>query len=479
MSNLISKHITILKNDIQELINKIEKSYSLDLFQLKELKKEELKNSILKLNELSQIENEEKNKKEIEKITRTIDNLEYQKVKNNPDRNNIILNIKEKRIKAKDNYNLLKQIEQDYLKIDPIEFPAFLFFDKTIINKYGLCEFIIPNKTQENFSFNRKNWLENTFDNGKLYHNLYDKIINEIEIKKQRHLLFELEIYFDKYINDTFTESQKLSFNESKQFLQEYLDCNIKTKKVKEKYKIIVNSISLLVIETNLFLHSWLSIKYNCDIPINNFTTKEIDMTLKFMSDTFNEKLLQYKEIKESVKNNIKFISNTKNNLQLELYEYLFKKPIIIQKQISKFSTQKWSSLTDIEKNDRFESFSNYFVDKYLISSDLLESNLKDTTIQFLINLLKNCNLKSKNIKWNSKNGVIDKITTLQWNPIEQILFIQPDVKPIEIEKEKLEYTTVVPEKIKKISSVKTIMTKQNEKIINEEIIKYILIKKQ
>ena len=129
MSKLINKHISILKNDIQDLINKIEKNNDdQDLIKLKESKKKELQESILQLNKLLKDEKEERYNKEIEKTTRIVDNLEFQKVKNHPDRNNIILNIKEKRIKAKDSYNLLKQIEQDYLVIDSPKLPAFLFY---------------------------------------------------------------------------------------------------------------------------------------------------------------------------------------------------------------------------------------------------------------------------------------------------------------------------------------------------------------
>ena len=145
MSRLLNKHITILKNDIQDLIDKEQKQENSEtLIELKESKKIELKNCIIQLNNLLQTEKQERNNKEIEKTSKTIDNLEYQRFKNNPNKNDIILNLKEKRIKAKDNYNLLKQIESDYITIDPPEFPAFLFFDKSIISNYNLCPFIIP-----------------------------------------------------------------------------------------------------------------------------------------------------------------------------------------------------------------------------------------------------------------------------------------------------------------------------------------------
>lgn len=87
MSKLLNKHISILKTDIQDLLNKINNDNDninanmTELIELKENKKKDLKESILKLNIILKEEKELRNKQEINKINKTVDNLKYQQVK--------------------------------------------------------------------------------------------------------------------------------------------------------------------------------------------------------------------------------------------------------------------------------------------------------------------------------------------------------------------------------------------------------------
>ena len=525
MSRLLNKHISILKTDIQDLLNKInneESKYKEDKLnefkELKEKKTQELKNSLIKLNTVL------KEEKEIEfaKINRTMDNLNYQRVKKNPERNNIMLDIKETRIKAKDNYDKLIEIEKQYLLIDPEKLPGFLFFHKSIINKYGLCPFILcdttePERIQESLYNSRKNWLNETVDNGKTYFDLYDIIVNKTEINQLKINEQNLNIYFENVLNDVLTESQKKKYNESIEYLIQYVNTTIKTKKTKEIFKILINNISTLILETKLNIDLFLSIKYSCHIPINTLQKEDVELpidiqTYTFIYESFNEKVNNYKDIKESIVSNERFVRNTTKNLQSELYEYINNKPttIVKVKQEGKYHNKKWGELTTDEKNDRFNSFSQNFVETFLIASNLLDKKKKNDTINILYNLLlqsyneanlpkksKNTKknrkvepeqlpeqlpeqnivkLKSKDIKWNIKSGIITKISSLQWDDTLKKLFIQPDTK-INLPVDNIVNDVNNNLKIKKISSIKTILNKKNEEIINEEIIKYILLK--
>ena len=262
MSKLLNKHISILKTEIQDILIKINNgNESVELIELKEVKKQDLKDSILKLNDILKEEKELRNKQEILKINRTVDNLKYQQVKKNPNRNEIVATIKETREKAKDNYDKLMTIEKDYLLIDPPELPGFLFFDKNIINKYTLCPFLKTSDTdtKEIILINRKEFLNNTIDNGKLYYDLYDKIINKTEIKNLNQSYIDIQDYCENVINQTFNEAQKKSYKDSLLYLTEFINAPIKTKKIKELFKILINNISTLVIETKLNIHLYLN----------------------------------------------------------------------------------------------------------------------------------------------------------------------------------------------------------------------------
>ena len=507
MSKLLNKHISILKTEIQDLLNKINNdnvnvnNNINTLIELKESKKKDLKDSILKLNIILKEEKELRNKQEMNKINKTVDNLKYQQVKKNPNRNEIIHTIKETREKAKDNYDKLMLIEKEYILIDPPELPGFLFFDKNIINKYTICPFIKPNEntTSESILANRKDWLNNTMDNGKIYYDLYDTIIKKTEITELKESYLNTQIYCDNVIDDTLNTLQKKLYKESLEYLNQYTNSTIKTKKIKELFKILINNVSSLVIETQLNIHLYLSLRYKCDIPINNLNSNEkINIENIFLCESFNEKVNTYKELIELITLKERFVINTTKNLKLELYEYLNNTPIQIIKQIGKYNDKKWCELTIDEKNDRFESFSNYFVQSYLISTNLLDISQKHNTIENLYNILlqshtplkikkqkklqesvqesvqEQIKLKSKDIRWNIKAGIITKIISLQWDDKCKKLFIQSDVLPVQ---ETDAENTEIKIKSKKISSIKTILNKQNEEIINEEIIKYILLK--
>lgn len=355
-------------------------------------------------------------------------------------------------------------IEKEYLLIDPPELPGFLFFDKKIINKYTMCPFIKLNETttRESILANRKDWLNNTIDNGKIYYDLYNTIIKKTEIIQLKESYLNTQIICNNIIDNIFNELQKKLYKESLEYLTQYTNATIKTKKIKELFKILINNISILVIETQLNIHLYLSLIYKCDIPINNLNSNINENINIFLCESFNEKVTEYKEIIESITLKERFIINTTKNLQLELYEYLNNNPIQIINQIGKYNNKKWSELTVDEKNDRFESFSKYFVQTYLISTNLLDISQKNDTIENLYNILLQSHmsikkikkikilqqeqeeqqeqqeqeeqeqelikLKSKDIRWNIKSGIITKIASLQWDDKYKKLFIQSEV---------------------------------------------------
>jgi membrane-associated HD superfamily phosphohydrolase len=112
------------------------------------------------------------------------------------------------------------------------------------------------------------------------------------------------------------------------------------------------------------------------------------------------------------------------------LYNYLTDKQNFIKNEniLSKKSSivqvgkyfDKWSSLSKEQKLERFESFSIYYIDKHLIETRLLDTSFRDTFINTLYNLLKDAfeskQLLYKNISWNIKRGVIDYVKILQYD---------------------------------------------------------------
>jgi len=182
-------------------------------------------------------------------------------------------------------------------------------------------------------------------------------------------------------------------------------------------------------------------------------------------------------------------------NLKLDFYCYLTDKQNFLSKQeipsIKKLKIsqegkyyKKWSLLNDDEKFERFKSFSIYYIDKNLIDVKLLDKDLRETKIdeleKLLIESFQSKKLFYKNITWNVKRGIIETIKILRYNDDNTFSLSRPE--PVKINEttstsnttDKTN-STIDMNSIKKKVSSRTIITKESEKIINEDLLYFIL----
>ena len=173
----------------------------------------------------------------------------------------------------------------------------------------------------------------------------------------------------------------------------------------------------------------------------------------------------------------MRYNTNIIKNLKNELYLYLTKqknfvntnKKIIIQ---SGKYFKRWILLTEDEKMERFNSFCNYYVEKYMIQEGILSENLKQETVDKLENMIKDAFTSKKMVYrdyvWNANKGILEKIKILKYDREKREFFLKfTKVNNQENNKQK----------DKKKYSKRTIFIKHNEKIINEEIL-YFIVKK-
>jgi len=76
--------------------------------------------------------------------------------------------------------------------------------------------------------------------------------------------------------------------------------------------------------------------------------------------------------------------------------------------------------------------------------------------------------IKYKNLKWNVMSGIIENINCLKYDDKKQTFFLT-------VEKEVIKATQTN----KKISSIRTILNKETNKIINEELMKFLIVAKK
>ena len=249
--------------------------------------------------------------------------------------------------------------------------------------------------------------------------------------------------------------------------------------------------------------HSYLSIKYNMHLVVNILkpNIKEKDKyNVLIIRERFDELIKQYKiEVKEIEQRNL-FIKNTLRNTNTDLYSFLTDKQIFVNKlsnmnviktnsvlQVGKYF-KRWSVLTKQEQIERFESFSHFYVDKHLVNTLIIEKEERDKMVEILFDLLKN-NFETKRMVyrdyvWNITRGVIETIKILRYNKNTGFVLAftkQMPSKDGQLKKQmsltngQLSNESGSSDTLKKKVSSRTIITKDSEKIINEELLFFIL----
>jgi len=525
----IVNQIDNLKIEIENIINKkkstSDKSEQNELDNDKKKKMDRLK--VLNDN-LKEIYKQEKiqiqNKTQLILANKELDNLEFSQAKK---RNNHIAmdqakQAKQQRDETRNEYLKYLNSEKIYLEYDPKQLPGYLFFHTSILKTYGLCPYIeipqneqsLQSKNLSDYVYNlRIKWLDSQTDKGALYFNLYETLVNNKEINElsKQKTIIENDIY--NFTKDILSESQFELYNSTILLIQEYVNTIIKTKKLKERYKNSIHNLSILFSETNIEFHKYISLKYNYDIVINTIDSiqKTVDKIQSMIqNENYQNMLTDFQAVNEDIFNKSKFNKNILKNLNMELYSYFSDKPKFITKynntyvniikkitivQTGKYF-KKWSELEHNEKLERFESYSNYYIEK-LILNKTIDQNIKQNSFQTLYNLLKtsfdNKTLSYKNYIWNIKRGIIENVKNLEYNDTNGFV-LNPNVKNdtntnntntntdntntnndnTNTNTDNTNTNINTPAKKKKIS-VRTIITKDVEKIINEELLHLIL----
>lgn len=348
-----------------------------------------------------------------------------------------------------------------FLKNDPIEVPANLFLHESIIKNYGLCPYIHNVDLDcEQVKKNRIMWLQQQSDKGNLYYELYNKIIklSEIELLEEHKKVIEKDIEY--LINITLNESQEQIYVNIIELIYEYKTSKLKTKKVKEKLNKIIFLSEKLYNDSCLNIHDYLNKKTNINICINdNDKDKDNgDDSLRLIQGNFQMNIEKYDDILNKIKNSRKYVKNILKHTykSLELFLSRDQKPDIFKQQGKYF--KKWSLLTQEEKYERLKSYVTYYVSKHFKNND--EQNEK--MYECVKTLFDNKLLNYSNIKWNVKVGLIEKINNIFYDENTDT------------------FVTNIKEKSKiKKSLPRTILSTQNDEIINEHILTFLIKNKK
>lgn len=486
-----------LKKDVQYLMDRLKTDSisATEQARLQSEKKEKikaLKNVTSKLREVVKQERATKAKaKEISHASRVMDSLEFQNAKSQEAVQKVRKARAEREV-AKQQYTTYIEYEKEYNKHDPPAYPGYLFLSEQVLDQYGPCPFIKMDIkfNQEDMALKqtllagRKEWLASQADNGKIYNDLYEKLVVQNELKATIQQLELEEASMLEIYTNALSPTQIDMWETSCAFAEEYVKCTIKTKRIKERYKTFIHTLSILYAETNMAIHEYLATKWSHPFVVNDVgadkktpKTENADI-LKIQGEMFLERLDNFNSLWESKDKQARFINNKIRNLKHELYLYLTgKKNFQTHMSNTKSLVQagkyfkRWTALTTDEKNERFYSFSDFHVERCMVLQGIISRGQKPDIVAQLTELLQNAyNTKRmiyRDFRWITKRGVIDDVKVLRFTKETSEFHLAGTA----ISKKKDQAEVQVKPKSKKKPSQRTIITKENSEVINEQIL--------
>jgi len=340
MKDQISNRIDLLKREVQYLIDKkkeilLNKTYVnrnkqlSDLDQDKMEKIQEMKRLVQDLKKITLQEREQKQRaKELSTISRAVDKIEFggAKKRNRPEAMEKAKSAKELRDQARDKYNAYVEYSEKYTTVDPSDVPAILFLHDSILQKYDLCPYInldtssdADQVTQEARQ-QRVAWLQQQEDGGKIYFDLYTRVISTIPLQELETAILHKQHQIEELITENMSETQTELFKNSKEFIEEYMITHIKTKRLKERYKNLIHNLSVLYSETGMAIHEYFGINHKTHLMINEIGKEKDDSNSKILREIFANLVAELKELLEKIETEQIFVNNTLRNVKHELY---------------------------------------------------------------------------------------------------------------------------------------------------------------
>lgn len=479
----LCQKINDLKKDIQWIIEK-DKGEPGKFEDEKKVKMALLKGLTQKLKDMKT------KKAEINKAQSAVNSLEYhaanRKGKDSAGVQKFRL-AREAREKAKNEYFDYLKLEERYTEVDPKEVPGPLFLHEAVLNAYGYCPYIDIDFEVEDpggrIMGQRQKWLEEKEDKGKVYYDLFEDLYNkrglvEAEASKAAHV-GRMEAKIKLHL----TDPQWDLYMQSMEIIKEWMTCNVRTKKIKERFKGLTHNMSVLYAETLMPIHDYLGLEYLSNHPsgimVNDvkLTKEAMQRTDLYVAETFRGDIEELKKLRELLDGKRKWIINTTKNLKHELYLFLTKSNDKQYRQKPKFVHQigkyfrRWTALTVEEKAERFASFSKYYVTRYMVAELLIEEAQQEKYITNLTELLSEAYRKKeliyRDFAWVTKHGMIEKVKVLKYNKETDQFFLDSHHKAAKLAKQQ--------QPSKKKASSRTIFTKENERVINEQILMWVV----
>jgi hypothetical protein len=396
---------------------------------------------------------------------------------------------------AKDDYTHFLE----YSRFEPEDMPGYLFFHQSILEKYGVCPHVkIDTSTgqalnKKNIQALREKWLSQTIDKGQSLYDLRDKIVNGADIanlcKERDAQIANIEMS----IADYFSEEQYGKWKDCCAFIKEYHSSTLKPKKNRDKFNHVINDLSVLFSQTSLPVHEYLSVIYkNLMFVVNTINVEDKVQIHPDLFKKFKNDIDTLKSTLEKIETQKKHNTSVIQNLNNEFYLYFSNKKSFSEYikhtfvQTGKYF-KKWSALSNEERLERLDSYADYFVESYMISSNIIHTDQKTQILEQLVGILRegyrNKTLTFRYLKWDVKYGIITSIDILKYNKDSGRFYllntkpaaaVTPTAKAMATAIATTTPTTTVIQSKRK-SSTKNYITSTNEAKVNEIILTFVI----
>ena len=307
-------------------------------------------------------------------------------------------NILDKQVQLKEAYERETRILSEYNNKDNLEYPGWTFLVPDVLKVYEICPFLDPTSGAER----RKNWLENQVDNGKVYFDVVERLTDDVKWNSLKESVTRnldlLTAYVEGAVDSTVQEPHH-RFDTLMQNVKEYKDTRSKNKKVKDMWDAMLLVIDYIVMSTGVDFGTYLQVAHNINIKYKcPQTGLQLDPKFLQLCQNLQESRSLYateeayrKSQKSAAK--AKLVEIIDNNFQIDQSGKYYK---------------RWSLLTQDQKHERIHSYVQWYCRKYNVSVN----NTTDIENFVLQALLKN-ELKSTDIQWETKSGIISNIKIL------------------------------------------------------------------
>jgi len=373
--------------------------------------------------------------------------------------------------------------------LDDPDIPSMLFLHDEIVSFYKVVcpalekydtldklENVIETKNE--LTKLKTEWLNSTVDSGNTYWKFYNRIFKNSELEIIKARLIELQMLIENLL-ETVLENEYQEYINIKTQLGEF-EGRLVTKKTFKKKQIEINKLYDICKNANLQIDEYLKELFGLRHCLFSTRTTSIAVT---KSDTqqllnsnrnsslhlFDDYLNEYKTKRVELEQEKRYIENTKKNLNRNFYKHVNNLGITIAKEDTRSMEQegkyfkRWTILSVDEKNERFMSFSEWYTKKTfgVIKS---EQELKDLS-EKLYNLLKVSYrtklLVYRDFTWSNTGGKITCIKTLKYDKDKGEFYLKGNVKKDGSGSSNSR------------SQIKSIFTKENEGVINNQILTF------